>query len=316
MKQDDAIMPHDLRLVFMGTSDFSLTALKALLDAGFNVIAVYAQAPKPTGRSYKIQKSPVQRFAEDKNINVYIPQSLKSGQEELLRSLRPDLAVVSSYGLIIPANMLRVPTHGFINIHTSLLPRWRGAAPIRSAILAGDSQTGVTIMKMDSGVDTGDIIAVESVDITSKTNHGELEERLGRIGAEMIVDVINNLEEKLFKARRQPESGALYAPKVNKESSRVDWHNSAENILRQIMAFSPTPGAWCEIAGLRVQILDAEITMDDAIRQAGRISAGMAVSCGGGGSLRLTLVRPAGKNAMSGEDFLRGRKDLMGKIIT
>ncbi|MDR3186812.1 MAG: methionyl-tRNA formyltransferase [Holosporaceae bacterium] len=318
MGKANATEPHHLRVVFMGTSGFSLTALAALLDAGFHVVAVYTQAPKPAGRNYKIQKSPVHCFAEDQNIAVYVPQTLKSGQEESLRALAPDLAVVSSYGLIIPRDMLLIPTYGFINIHASLLPRWRGAAPIRSAILAGDSKTGITIMKMDAGVDTGDIIAVRSIDITPKTNHGELEERLGAIGAEMIVDVIGNLDESLSQARKQPEEGAVYAPKVNKKSSKIDWLAAAENILRQIKAFSPSPGAWCEISGLRIQILDAEIAANgNSSRPAGIVAeeAGMTVACGSG-SLRLTLLRPAGKSKMSGEDFLRGHKNLIGQVAS
>jgi methionyl-tRNA formyltransferase len=299
----------------MGTSDFSLTALRSLLDAGLNVVAVYTQAPKPSGRNYKIHRSPVHNFAEKRSIAVYTPQTLKSDQEELFRSLEANLAVVSSYGLIIPHNILQIPTYGFLNIHASLLPRWRGAAPLRSAILTGDSKTGITIMKMDAGVDTGDIVAIKAIDISEKINHGELEKRLGCLGAEMIVDIIHNLEENLSKARKQPEEGAIYAPKVKKESGKINWHNAAKNILQQIMAFSPTPGAWCEIAGTRVQIFDAEIVIEDSIHEVGHISAGMVVACGAA-SLRLTLLRPAGKNKMSGEDFLRGHKHFIEKIAT
>ncbi|MDR2766277.1 MAG: methionyl-tRNA formyltransferase [Holosporaceae bacterium] len=299
----------------MGTSCFSLTSLEALLEAGISVVAVYAQAPKPAGRNYRMQKSVVMEFAEAEGIPVHTPKTLRSADQlELFRSLQANVAVVASYGLIVPQSIIDVPTMGFINVHASLLPRWRGASPIRSAILAGDAKTGITIMRMDAGVDTGDIMAMQSVDIGPKVNHGELEKRLGFLGAEMVVDVLSHLDAYVAQTRKQSEDGVAYAPKIDKESCRIDWNDSAENILRKIMAFSPSPGAWGEVDGIRLKILDAEVLENDVAVKIGCIADGPVVKCRQK-SLRLTLVQPAGKNIMSGEDFLRGRCRLLGMVI-
>jgi methionyl-tRNA formyltransferase len=298
----------------MGTSDFSLKALIALRNDGFKIAAVYTREPKPSGRNYRIHKSPVHEFAEKEKIPVFCPKSFKSEEEtKLFESLRPDLAVVSSYGLIIPQKILNIPPYGFINIHASLLPRWRGAAPVQSAILAGDKETGITIMKMDAGIDSGDIILAESIEISPETTGGELSERLGDLGARMISEVLNDFDNSLSKSRKQPEEGVSYAKKITDESCQIDWNNSAENILRQIKAFSPVPAARSKVCGLCLQILDAEKA--EGLRQTtpGLISEGMIVACGIG-ALKLRTVRPAGKNQMSGEAFLRGRRELIGKV--
>lgn len=313
-----------MRLVFMGTSFFSLKSLSLLKKiqdndrmCSFEIIAVYTQAPKASGRNYKINKSPVHEFAEKNNIPVFTPTSLRNEEQiKIFKSLNPDVCVVSSYGIIVPANILDIPIFGFINIHASLLPRWRGAAPIQAAILAGDVQTGITIMKMDAGIDTGDIISMKYINITSKTNHGDLEEELGNLGAGMIVDTINDLEYSLENAYKQPEIGADYATKISKEMCKIDWSNSSENILRQIMAFSPVPGAWTEIEGVRLKILDADVC--DSITQneiPGKIfdtNNGIAISCKKG-FLIITKVHPAGRKIMNAEDFFNGHRDLIGK---
>lgn len=322
----------------MGTAEFSLKALKALFELGMNgdgsckVIAVYTQAPKPSGRNQKIHKSAVQEFAEEHGIEVFTPKSLrKPEQAEIFAKLSPDLAVVSSYGLIIPQNILDIPRYGFINIHASALPRWRGAAPIQAAILAGDKQTGITIMKMDAGVDTGDIISMQHVDITPKTTHGELAENLGNLGAKMIVETlksVENLENSLKNAQKQPEDGAVYAPKISKEDCRIDWSKPAVEILKHVMAMAPAPGAWteAEMEGLRVKVFDVDVAADvaaDAVAVdaavAGEIladnSGRMFVKCGEG-ILEIAKIQPAGKNIMSGKDFLRGRANFVGKIFS
>ncbi|MDR0968762.1 MAG: methionyl-tRNA formyltransferase [Holosporaceae bacterium] len=304
----------DNSVVFMGNSDFSLKSLVALYEAGFNIVGVYTKPPKRSGRKYKIQKSVVHKFAEDKGLPVYCPNTFKLAKNiEEFRSLKPDVVVVVSYGLIIRRIMLDIPSRGFINVHASALPRWRGAAPIQAAILAGDKKTGITIMKMDEGIDTGDIISMKLVDICPETTYGELSERLGDLGATMIVETLNNLDDALSNARKQPEEGAVYVTKISKESYKINWNNSAQDVLRQIKAFSPAPAAWTEINGLRVKIIDAKIADEDSRERSGFIGEKMTVACGVG-SLRLTLVQPSGKNKMSGEDFIRGRKDLVGKI--
>jgi methionyl-tRNA formyltransferase len=298
----------------MGTSDFSLKSLVAIYEAGFNIVGVYTRAPKPAGRNYKLQKSVVHEFAEQKGIPVYCPPNFKSKEEvETFRSLNPSAVVVSSYGLIIPQRLLNIPPNGFLNIHASMLPRWRGASPILSAIWAGDKESGITIMKMDAGVDTGDIIAMKSVAILPETTHGELEDQLGDLGADMILETLNDLECSLANARKQPEEGATYAKKIEKDSSRINWNDSAKNILRHIKAFSPDPAAWTEIDGLRVKIIDAKIADEECNLQCGLLGENMIVACQTG-SLKLTVVQPSGKNKMSGEAFIRGRKDLVGKI--
>lgn len=327
-----------MNIVFMGTGDFSLKALEKIFELEeHNIIAVYTQAPKPSGRNQKIHKSAVHQFSEAHNITVFTPKSLrKHAEAEIFAKIAPDLAIVSSYGLIIPQNILDIPRYGFINIHASALPRWRGAAPIQAAILAGDQQTGITIMKIDAGVDTGDIISMQKVNITAKTNYGELSETLGNLGAKMIVETLENLEENLKNSYKQPEDGATYAPKISKEDCRINWNKSANEILRQIMALAPNPAAWSELDGLRVKILDANLTTTEEdplqpqkniakpeknLHQAPKIgevmsgaSGKMFVKCGEG-VLEIAKIQPAGKNVMSGNDFLRGRANCIGKTF-
>lgn len=310
-----------MNIVFMGTAEFSLKALKALYENHFNVVAVYTREPKPSGRKQEIHKSIVHEFAESKNIPVFTPKSLKAPEQfEQFVALKADLAVVSSYGLIIPQNILDAPKYGFINIHASLLPRWRGAAPIQAAILEGDEQTGITIMKMNAGLDTGDIISTESLPISPKTTHGELAEAMGNLGAKMIINTINDLEQKLSNAVKQNENDATYVSKITKESCKINWNNSAKKILRQIMAFSPIPAAWSEIGGMRIKVLDADLAqIDDQKHNSGEIFAkeeNMLVACTDGTALILEKVQPAGKNPMSGAEFLRGRKNLVGKVFS
>ncbi len=312
------------RIVFMGSSDFSLKALNALFEKyqknnKFKIIAVYTQAPKPSGRNYKVQKTIVHNFAELYEISVFTPKTLRSVEQfELFKSLQPDIAIVAAYGLIVPRNILDIPPLGFINIHASALPRWRGAAPIQSAILAGDKKTGITIMKMDEGIDTGDIISMNFLDIHQKTNYAELSEKMGNLGAEMIIDTLENIEDRLSNSLKQSENGATYAAKFSKESCKIDWTKSAEDILRQIMAFSTTSSAWTEIEGVRIKVLDADIVTNESKNESsGTIleeHKNALVACGSG-FLKSILIQPAGKNIMSGSDFIRGHKNLVGKLF-
>lgn len=309
-----------MNIVFMGTGYFSLKALVALYENHYDIISVYTRAPKPFGRNLKVHKSVVHEFAKAKGIKVFTPKSFKSSEQiNAFALLKSDLAVVSSYGLIIPQDILDIPKYGFINIHASALPRWRGAAPIQAAILAGDKQTGVTIMKMDAGVDTGDIISMRRLDISMKTTYGQLSEDMGNLGARMIIETLADLETNLMTARKQPEEGVSYAPKISKESSRICWNSPAANILRQIMAFSPIPAAWTEIDGLRVKISDADIALEDIPNTtAGEIfenNGNMLVQTGEG-VLKISKIQPAGKNIMSGEEFLRGRRKLVGRVFS
>jgi methionyl-tRNA formyltransferase len=306
-----------LRIAFMGTADFSLKALETLHKHKANVIASYSRAPKPAGRNCAMHMSAVHKFADAHGIPIHTPETLRSAEQiEIFRSLKPDLAIVSSYGLIVPQAILDIPIYGFINIHASILPRWRGASPIQAAIMAGDRQSGVTIMKMDSGVDTGDIISIETIDINAKTTHGDIEEQMARLGAKMLIDTLENLKERIAGAIKQPSEGITYAPKVSKSDCRIDWRDPAENVLRRVMAFAPAPAAWSEIDCVRVKILDVDIVSHNRIGASpGEIMADMVVACGDG-FIKISKMQPAGKGIMSGSDFLRGRPNFIGKVFS
>lgn len=293
-----------MRLVFMGTSDFSLKALQTIYGMkNYDLIAVYTRMPKPAGRKMELKKSAVQEFAEENNIPCYTPKSLrKDDADKFLAELKPDLCVVAAYGLIVPQNILDIPTYGFINIHGSLLPRWRGASPMQAALMNGDKQSGITIMKMDAGIDTGDIISMEKIDITPKMNLEEFSKKMSELGAKMIADTLNDLQNSLANAYKQPEEGATYTGKISTEDCRINWNESAENILCKIMGLSPNPAAWTEISGIRMKVLDADIADAPNPKK-------MILSCGNG-YLELTKVQAAGKRVMTGEEFMRGHQKI------
>ena len=292
---------NDKRIVFMGSSDFSLVALRRLVDKGFNVVAVYSREPKPTGRHYKIQKTVVHEYAEQNNIPVITPKTLRSEESlQQFKDLNPEIAVVAAYGLIIPQSFLDSAL--FLNIHGSLLPRWRGASPIQSAIWAGDKETGISIMKMDAGLDTGDILSMKSLPILQSTTCGQLISDMSDLGAEMIEEALHDLPNLLENAQKQNDEDSCYAPKISKEMEKIDLSKDRIDVLRQIKALSPAPCAWTEIDGVRAKIVDAEIA-DDNLNS----SSSLFLQCRDG-SLKVTEIQPAGKNKMSGDAFVRGRK--------
>jgi len=292
-----------LRIVFMGTPAFAAVALKALVNAGHEVIAVYSQPPRPKGRGMETQKSPVHMLAEEQGIPVRSPTSLRSAEEATaFAALQADVAVVAAYGLILPKTVLATPRHGCLNIHASLLPRWRGAAPIQRAIMAGDARTGVTIMQMEEGLDTGPMLLKEELAIGAGLNAGMLHDALAEIGARLICQALDRLPE--LKPVPQPADGVTYAAKITKVECRIDWRRSAAELDRHVRGLSPTPGAFTEIDGERLTILAADLvpvsgpagtTIDDRL----------TVACGEG-AVRPTLVKRAGKRAMSAEEMLRG----------
>jgi methionyl-tRNA formyltransferase len=293
-----------LRIVFMGTPAFAAVALKAIIDAGHNVAAVYSQPPRPKGRGMETQKSPVHALAEEQGIDMRTPASLKSADEiAAFAALKADVAVVAAYGFILPKAILDAPRYGCLNIHASLLPRWRGAAPIQRAIMAGDPETGVTIMQMAEGLDTGPMLLQQKVAIGSDANAGALHDALAELGARLLCDALGKLPDGL-KPVPQPVEGVTYAAKITKEDCRIDWRRSAVELDRQIRGLSPAPGAFTEIKGERLTILAA-----DVLTQSG--TPGMAlddrltIACGEG-ALRPTLVKRAGKRAMSVAEMLRG----------
>jgi len=291
-----------MRIAFMGTPEFAVPTLDALVEAGHEIASVYSQPPRRAGRGKALRPSAVQQRAEALGIEVRTPLSLKEPQAQAdFAALKLDVAVVAAYGLILPRPILEAPRRGCLNVHASLLPRWRGAAPIQRAILAGDRMTGVTIMQMEEGLDTGPMLAAMGTKVDRKTA-GELTEELARLGAEWMVEVLGQLHR--IGPRPQPENGATYAPKIRKDEARLDFARHALELERQIRAFNPAPGAWFELAGERLKLLAA-----DAVEVEGApgtvLDEWLTIACGVGG-LVPTLVQRPGRAPMSGADLLRG----------
>ena len=295
-----------MRLVYMGTPDFAVPALAALLAAGHEVACVYTQPPRPAGRGQKEQRSPVHELAAARGLAVRTPASLKSdAAQRELADLEPDAAVVAAYGLILPKAVLAAPRLGCVNIHASLLPRWRGAAPIQRAILAGDAETGVTIMQMDEGLDTGAMLRQATTPIGPDDTAQTLHDRLAGIGAGEVVAVLRDLEAGAVTPRPQPAEGVTYAAKLARADGRLDWTRPAAALERQVRAFDPWPGAWFEHAGERIKVLAAKPVQGVTGAPGTVVAAGPIVACGEGGLQLLRLQRP-GKAPLDAGPFLRG----------
>ena len=306
-----------LRLVFMGTPDFAVPSLDALLAAGHKVVCVYTQPPRPAGRGQKERPSHVHQSAQAHGIPVRIPTRLRDPEEyEAFTALRADLAVVAAYGLILPKPVLEAPRLGCLNVHASLLPRWRGAAPIQRAILAGDRETGVTIMQMDAGLDTGNMLLRRALPIGPGTTAGELHDALARLGAEMIVEAVGRLVAGTLRPKKQPKKrGVTYASKIGRAEARLDWRRPAADLARTIRAFAPFPGAWFEIDGERIRVLEASAHGGRSGAEPGTvIDEALTVRCGKG-FLKLLKVQRAGKSAMDAAAFLRGNPIARGTVL-
>jgi methionyl-tRNA formyltransferase len=295
-----------MRLIFMGTPEFACVALEALLRAGHEIAAVYTQPSRPAGRGQRAQRSPVHELAAAQGLEVRTPARLRDAAAQAdFAALTADAAIVVAYGLILPRPILEAPRLGCINIHASLLPRWRGAAPIQRAILAGDAETGVTLMRMDEGLDTGPMLMREAIAIGPRMNAGALHDALAAIGARLVVAALASLERGALAPTPQPAEGVSYAAKIAKDEARLDWRLAADQLARIVRAFSPWPGAFCELAGERVKVLDAEAIARDG--EAGvALDDGLTIGCGVG-ALRLLRVQRPGRGAMSAAEFLRGR---------
>ncbi|WP_206239372.1 methionyl-tRNA formyltransferase [Novosphingobium terrae] len=293
-----------MRIIFMGTPDFAVPALQALVNAGHEVVAAYSQPPRPGGRrGRELTPGPVHKRAEELGIEVRHPLSLKGEEEKAaFAALNADVAVVAAYGLLLPRAVLEAPTHGCLNLHGSILPRWRGAAPIQRAILAGDEQTGVDIMQMETGLDTGPVRASVRARVASKTA-GELTVELAGLGAELIVRVLADLPA--FPPVTQSEEGLTYARKIEKAEAKLDFTAPADQVLRQILAFNPAPGAFFEAEGERYKVLAAEVTEGSALPGT-TLDDTLTIACGQN-AIRPTLIQRAGKPAMPTADLLRGR---------
>ncbi len=300
-----------MRIAFMGTPAFAVPTLNSLVGAGHDIVAVYSQPPRPAGRGKAPQLSPVHARAEALGIAVHTPESLRSVEtQDGFRALDIDVAVVAAYGLILPQPILDAPKYGCLNVHASLLPRWRGAAPIQRAILAGDAQTGVTIMKIEKGLDTGAMLDVATIPIDRKTA-GQLTGELADLGARQMVDVLGRLP--IIEPRPQPEEGIIYAAKIDKAEAHLDFRQSAIEVERAIRAFNPAPGAWCEIMDERVKILAAEIA-DEGGKAGAIIDEDLTIACGTG-AIRPTLVQRQGKAAMEPTALLRGWAIPLGTVV-
>ncbi|MCF6233101.1 MAG: methionyl-tRNA formyltransferase [Rhodobacteraceae bacterium] len=292
-----------MRVVFMGTPEFSVPVLEALVAAGHDIAAVYCQPPRPAGRGKKPRPSPVQAKAEGLNLTVCHPTSLKAPQAiEAFARLEADIAVVVAYGLILPQAILDAPRRGCLNIHASELPRWRGAAPIHRAIMAGDKTTGICIMQMEAGLDTGPVLLQVTTPIGAGETTGGLHDRLSIIGAALIVEALENLDGLTPKV--QPELGVTYASKIDKDEAKIDWTRPAQDIDRQIRGLSPFPGAWCMINDQRVKLLGSQL-VDQSGPPGVALDNDLTVACGTG-AVRLTRLQRAGKGAQDQVTFLRG----------
>lgn len=293
----------------MGTPDFSVPALKALIASRHKVVCVYSQPPRPKGRGQHVQESPVHEAANVAGIEVRTPINFKRDEDiAAFMALEADVAVVAAYGLILPKAILDAPVHGCLNIHASLLPRWRGAAPIHRAILAGDTETGITIMQMDVGLDTGPMIKKKSVHIRQTTTTQSLHDMLSALGSSMVVDVVNELADKgELNGEAQTEDGMTYARMLKKDEGLVDWSASAEEVHRQIRAMGAWPGTWTHDAkGRRLKLLEASILPETHANDAGSVLDEALIVCGGGTTLQLESVQPENKKPMSAADAVRG----------
>jgi methionyl-tRNA formyltransferase len=291
-----------MRIIFMGTPDFAVPTLDALHGVGHEIVAVYTQPPRPANRGKAPTPTPVHKRASALGLEVRTPASLKSAEEqEAFAALEADVAVVAAYGLILPQEILDAPIWDCINVHASLLPRWRGAAPVQRAILAGDEETGVTIMAMEAGLDTGDMLAVGRTPVDGK-DAGALTHELAGIGARLLLDVLADPGE--FPPEPQPEAGVTYAAKIDKSEARLDFTKSAAEVARQVRAFAPVPGAWFEHQGERIRILEA-VQCDDAGAPGIVIDDRLTIGCGTG-SIRPVRIQRAGRGVMGTDDLLRG----------
>lgn len=304
-----------MRIVFAGTPDFAATALKALLKTSHDIVGVYSQPDRPAGRGRKLVPGPVKQVALDADIPVFQPLSLKpeKAQQELA-ALKPDVMIVAAYGLILPKAVLETPTHGCLNIHASLLPRWRGAAPIHRAIAAGDTQTGITIMQMDEGLDTGDMLLKTTTPIQPDDTGGSLHDRLADLGGKAIVEALAKLDEGKLTGEPQNEDQACYAHKLSKEEGHIDWQRNAADIERLVRAFNPWPGTFTDLGDQRIRIHMAQALSANSDKAPGTVlnreREGIDIACGTG-TLRVTRVQLPGTRAQSVNDLINGGKPVL-----
>lgn len=296
-----------MRLAFMGTPEFSVPVLAELVAAGHEVAAVYTRPPQPSGRGQKLRPSPVEDFARGLGIEVRTPKSLKSAEEQqAFAALDLDVAIVVAYGLILPQAILDAPRHGCLNLHASLLPRWRGAAPIQRAIMAGDETTGVQVMQMEAGLDTGPVLLSETVAISADDTAGTLHDKLSAVAAQLGPRALAALERGALGAVPQSDDGVTYAEKISSQEARIDWQKSAAQVDQHIRGLAPFPGAWFEFDGARVKVLLSGLAEGEgAPGEVLALSDKVTVACGEG-AVALKMLQKSGKRAQPAEEFLRG----------
>lgn len=296
-----------LRVIFMGTPEFSVPALESLVNANYEIVGVYSQPPRPSGRGHKVTLSPVHQKANSLGIPVFTPKSLRSidAQAEFA-SLNPDIAIVVAYGLILPKEILDTPHYGCLNIHGSLLPRWRGAAPLQRAIMAGDEKTGVTIMKMDEGLDTGPMLSKAYITLNPSTTSTTLHDEMRLIGADLLIKTIDAYIKGTLLPEKQPDNGITYADKLSKTESMLDWANSSVSLDRKLRALTPWPGVYFTHNNTIIKVREAVIVPEAHGTPGEIIDDKLTIACGDKGGLRLlSLQRPGGK-WLSGQEFLNG----------
>ncbi len=306
-------MPEPLRIVFAGTPDFAAASLQALFETDHDVIAVYTQPDRPAGRGRKLTPSPVKKLALEQGVEVFQPLSLKDAEaQQELADLRPDLMIVAAYGLLLPKAVLDTPRLGCINVHASLLPRWRGAAPIHRALLAGDSETGITIMQMDVGLDTGDMLLKTTCSILPEDNSGTLHDRLAALGASTLLQSLSAIQDGSIDREVQNSDLACYAHKLEKQEGNIDWQRSADYLARQVRGLAPWPVAFTQLEGTTVRIWDASALDTTSDAAPGTLIAadktGLSIACGQG-VLRITRLQLPGKTPLNSADIMNSRRD-------
>ena len=301
------MIPQTARVAFMGTPDFSVHILKSLLDAPYQVVAVYTQPPRPVGRGYKVTPSPVHKFATERHIPVFTPESLKTEDaQNQWKALDLDVAIVVAYGLLLPKGIIETPRWGCLNVHPSLLPRWRGAAPLQRTILADDRETGVAIMKLDEGFDTGDVLLTKKIPLTDTITTSQLSNTLAQLGAEALLEALSPYLEGKLQPTPQPSSGIVYAEKLKKEEGLLDWRLPASLLGRKVRALNPWPGTWFDVGEDQIKVLEAEVLpLLSPLPPGTLLDDQFTIACGEG-ALRLLYVQKVGRSCLSAEEFLRG----------
>ena len=310
-----------LNIIFAGTPDFAATHLKALIDSNHNVIAVFSQPDRPAGRGNKLTASPVKQLAIENNLPIYQPATLKTEEnQQIIANLNADIMIVVAYGLILPQAVLDMPKFGCLNVHGSLLPKWRGAAPIQRACWAGDSETGITIMQMDAGLDTGDMLYKLACPIESSDTSATLYEKLAKLGPQALLETLALINQGKIKPEKQQQSQATYAEKLSKQEAKLDWNLSAIQLERCVRAFNPWPVSYFEVNGEPIKVWQAEVMATQHNQPVGTIlqadKKGICIATSDG-SLNMTILQPAGKKPMSAQDLLNSRKSWfeVGKIL-